>query len=70
MFIVLAGLATFAFLTAFVLIPHRSLDRPDDAMLKHEGKQFVADMVRKADLSTRAPGENSETADHTRTATV
>jgi hypothetical protein len=46
-FLILAGLAVFAFLTAFFLMPHRDLDRPDDKELKQQGREFVAQLKAK-----------------------
>ncbi|RDB18552.1 Efflux pump FUS6 [Hypsizygus marmoreus] len=46
-FNILAGLAVFAFLAAFFLMPHRDLDRPDDKQLKQEGKEFIAQLKGK-----------------------
>jgi phosphotransferase system glucose/maltose/N-acetylglucosamine-specific IIC component len=46
-FIILAGLAVFSFVTAFFLMPHRDLDRPDDKKLREEGKEFVAKLKEK-----------------------
>ncbi|KAF9465642.1 putative MFS drug transporter [Collybia nuda] len=46
-FIILAGLAVFSFITAFFLMRHRDLDRPDDKKLKEEGKVYVARLKAK-----------------------
>lgn len=60
-FIMLAGLAVFSFATAFFLMPHRDLDRPDDEKLKKEGKEFIAQLKGKKGTNPKAePQEFSE----------
>lgn len=40
-FLVMAGLAGFAFIMAWFLMPELGLDRKDDAELKEEGKEAM-----------------------------
>ncbi|KAF5379537.1 hypothetical protein D9615_006544 [Tricholomella constricta] len=66
-FIILASLAVFAFVTAFFLMPHRDLDRPDDKKLKEEGKEFVARLKGKKEI---IPKEESPDLPEKHVATV
>ncbi|KAF8075225.1 MFS general substrate transporter [Lyophyllum atratum] len=50
-FIILAGLAVFSFVVAFLIMPHRDLDRSDDKRLEQEGKDFVAKLKEKKKIT-------------------
>ncbi|KAG5641816.1 hypothetical protein DXG03_004158 [Asterophora parasitica] len=52
-FIILACLAAFAFVTAFFLMQQRTLDRPDDKKLKEEGKEFIAQLKGKKEAAPK-----------------
>lgn len=62
-FIILASLAVFSFITAFFLMPHRDLNRPDDEKLKEEGKEFIARLEGKKGTSPRKEESEQSSVD-------
>lgn len=56
-FIMLTSLAVFSFVVTLLLIPQRSLDRPDDEQLQREGKLFVEKLEKAKEMKGMDEGK-------------